>query len=110
MVARAYRGVAYHVAPNGIWWIPIHVLDPLFVKQAVALALLVRIPVTNQFGYLSSDYQCEMRKYFFRYDQLVKNGGIQTWNHWSQQWVETPGQQLWLSISYCPFNFDLSCF
>ena len=36
---------------------PIHVLGPPFVKQAVAFALLVLIPVTNQLGYLSSKYQ-----------------------------------------------------
>jgi hypothetical protein len=36
---------------------PIHVLGPPFVKQAVAFALLVLIHVTNQFGYLSSKYQ-----------------------------------------------------
>ena len=36
---------------------PIHVVGPLFVKQAVLLASLVLIPVTNQFGYLGSEYQ-----------------------------------------------------
>lgn len=36
---------------------PIHVVGPLFVKQAVVLTLLVLIPVTNQFGYLNSEYQ-----------------------------------------------------
>jgi hypothetical protein len=36
---------------------PIHVVGPRFVKQAVALALLVLIPVTNQFGHLNSEYQ-----------------------------------------------------
>ena len=30
---------------------------PTFVKQAVALVLLVLIPLTNQFGYLGSEYQ-----------------------------------------------------
>ena len=65
-------------------------LGPLFVKQAVALALLVLIPMTIQFGYLNSGYQLpnfirsyhepvcnvftqqEMQEYFhLNYDQLV---------------------------------------
>jgi hypothetical protein len=76
---------------------PINVVGPLFVKQAVALALFVLNPVNNLFGYLNSEYQLpnfirryrvaicnvfiwqEMQKYFlFRYDQLVRNGRIKT--------------------------------
>ena len=77
---------------------PIHVVGPPFIKQAVALDSLVQIPVTNQFGYLSSEYelpdfirrsypepicnaftQREMHKYFlFSYDQLVKCVWIRT--------------------------------
>ena len=70
---------------------PIHVVGPPFVKQAVALILLVLIPVTNQFGYLSAEYQLpnfvrsypesisnvftqrEMQNYFiFRYDRRIQ--------------------------------------
>lgn len=57
ILARAYWGVAYSLGPHYILRMPIHVVGLPFVKQAFALALLILIPVTNNVGSLSSEYQ-----------------------------------------------------
>jgi hypothetical protein len=78
----AYWGGAYSVAWNIILWMPIYAVSLLFVKQAIALPLLVLIPVSNQFGYLSSEYQLPnfIKLYFIchmlRIQQVTYNPSI----------------------------------
>jgi hypothetical protein len=95
--ARAYWGVAYHICQKWNFMNAHPCGRPTVCKTARCIGLLVLIPIMNQFGNLSTEYQLpncirsyydymcnvftqrEMQRYImFHYDQLVKNGWIQT--------------------------------